>query len=107
MRLFVALWPSPEAIGELATVLADAVPRTPDLRWVGSDQWHVTLAFLGEVADPHRPELERRLTRVATRYPPVALRFAGGGRFGDRVLLMKVSDENATGASDPLRRLAD
>ncbi len=48
MRLFVAVWPSPE----LRALLA-AVPRPdePGVRWTTSDQWHVTLAFLGEVAE--------------------------------------------------------
>jgi len=49
MRLFVAVWPPPDVIAAL-----EALPRPPQpgLRWTTPDQWHVTLRFLGEVADP-------------------------------------------------------
>lgn len=47
-RLFIAAWPSDEAVSELRTL-----PRKPrrGVRFVDPDQWHITLRFLGE-ADP-------------------------------------------------------
>jgi 2'-5' RNA ligase len=53
----------------------------------------VTLAFLGMVAEETRPELERRLGRVAARHARVGMRVLGGGRFGHRVLYAKISGE--------------
>lgn len=49
MRLFVAVWPPPEVVETLAEL-----PRSASeaLRWTTPEQWHVTLRFLGEVADP-------------------------------------------------------
>lgn len=49
MRLFVAIEPPPSVLDLLA-----ALPRPPErgVRWTRRDQWHVTLRFLGEVADP-------------------------------------------------------
>jgi len=45
-RLFVAVWPPPAVLSALAAVRgADA----PGVRWMGEEQWHVTLRFLGTV----------------------------------------------------------
>jgi 2'-5' RNA ligase len=58
MRCFVAAWPT----GSMLDVL-HAVDR-PDiagLRWTTPDQWHVTLRFLGEVADAEAPALTAAL----------------------------------------------
>ena len=49
MRLFVAVWPPPWALDAVAAL---ARPEHPGLRWTTPDQWHVTLRFLGEVAEP-------------------------------------------------------
>ncbi len=101
MRLFVALWPSPDAVAELLAAVREVQEKDPGLRWTAPEQWHLTLAFLGEVPDDRRSELEDRLERAARRHPPLALRFAGGGRFGDRILFTRVD-----GDSEPLTRLA-
>ncbi|MFJ5608603.1 RNA 2',3'-cyclic phosphodiesterase [Streptomyces sp. NPDC093221] len=88
MRLFVALLPPPSVADELADAVGP-LRRLPDasaLRWTARESWHFTLAFLGEVADPVRPELAERLGRAAARHEPCALRLSGGGRFGDRAL---------------------
>lgn len=49
MRLFVAVWPPPAVV---ATLAALPRPEVDGVRWTTADQWHVTLRFLGEVADP-------------------------------------------------------
>jgi 2'-5' RNA ligase len=101
VRLFVALWPPPDAVSELLAVVDGIRTENARLRWTASEQWHLTLAFLGEVADERRPELEERLARAASRHPPLTLRFAGGGRFGTRVLFTRVESDR-----EPLVRLA-
>jgi RNA 2',3'-cyclic 3'-phosphodiesterase len=101
MRLFIAVWPPPEAVEELGAAVAEVQSLAPELRWAPLRQWHLTLTFLGEVADERRPELARRLARAASRYPPLSLRFAEAGRFGHRVLFTKVS-----GDREALRHLA-
>ena len=45
------------------------------------DRWHITLAFLGEVAAERLPEVERALDEV-TVPRGAELRLRGGGRFG-------------------------
>jgi 2'-5' RNA ligase len=71
VRLFVAVRPPADALQDLAA----ALPRRP----AGADRWHVTLAFLGDVADPH--PLLAPLRAAAAGCPPVELRLRGSGEF--------------------------
>ena len=81
MRMFVAL-PLPEAVQEhLSEFLEPRQEAGPELRWTGPEQWHLTLAFLPEVADRHEDELLERLARAASRRKPLGLRLAGAGAF--------------------------
>lgn len=102
MRLFVALTPPAEAVEELRSATAGLAALASGLRWTRPEQWHVTLAFLGEVGDDAIEELTRRLGRAAARHPRLSLAFGGSGRFGHRVLWTAVQ-----GDRDQLRRLAD
>ncbi len=101
MRLFVALTPPGEVVEELSACTVALRELAPDLRWTRPEQWHVTLAFLGEVGDDVVDELARRLSRAAARHPPLSLVLGGGGRFGHQVLWTRVQ-----GDRDRLRRLA-
>lgn len=56
MRLFVAVVP-PEAVLDALVEVIDELRPTASLRWAGRPQLHVTLRFLGEVADAVVPEL--------------------------------------------------
>lgn len=93
VRLFVALVPPPEVLAELAAATAGLPADLPGVRWVPSRQWHLTLAFLGEVDDRTGARLVERLGRVARRHPPPALSLAGAGCFGGRVLWVGVAGE--------------
>jgi 2'-5' RNA ligase len=102
VRLFVALTPPDAAVEELRASTAALRELAPDLRWTRPEQWHVTLTFLGVVADEVVDELARRLNRAAARHPRLSLAFGGGGQFSHRVLWTGVQ-----GNLDELRRLAD
>jgi 2'-5' RNA ligase len=55
VRVFVAVWPPEEVLDAVARAVAaasDGAAGPAGPRWVGRDLWHVTLRFLGEVADP-------------------------------------------------------
>ncbi|MDF3293477.1 RNA 2',3'-cyclic phosphodiesterase [Streptomyces silvisoli] len=95
MRLFVALWPSQEALRDLdrAENRLRAAPDARNLRWAGEGGHHLTLAFLGEVPEESLPDLTARLERAARRHAPLPLRLAGGGRFGDRTLWVGVEGD--------------
>jgi RNA 2',3'-cyclic 3'-phosphodiesterase len=80
MRCFVAVVPPEEAIEDLDAFL-DVRRSAGEFRWTHAEQIHLTLAFLGDVADRHLDELLERLQRAAGRRRPMATRIAGGGAF--------------------------
>lgn len=72
MRLFVALRPPAAALADLRGRLS---------RWPSSsERWHITLAFLGELAGPQDVDAQLA-TRLAGR-PALDLRLTGSGTFG-------------------------
>ena len=86
MRLFVALYPPEDARLELRQWLVAALARQGRTARLGPvERWHLTLAFLGDVLDQDRPEVERAISRAirSTRRAP-RFRLAGGGTFGGR-----------------------
>ena len=99
MRLFAALVPSEEAIDHLTASVAPL--RDDALRWTDVSDWHLTLAFYGEVDEARLPELAQRLTRAAARHEAVTLALAGAGRFGKQAVWVGCSGEVPA-----LRRLA-
>jgi 2'-5' RNA ligase len=87
-RLFVSVEPPAEAVDHLARVVdalevsrANAPGRST--RLAARDRWHVTLAFLGDVAsnriDPVAGAVRRAVEEAAG---PLVVNFAGGGTFG-------------------------
>ena len=81
MRLFVAITPPPAALGELEAAVAPVRAQWPGLRWTGHPDWHVTLAFLGEIGEPAAGRLVPRRARAAARPHPLRLTLAGAGAF--------------------------
>ena len=76
MRMFSAIYPSPETV----EAVLDRLP--PGFRHSAPDRWHITLAFHPDVS-PNRVEaLEERLSEVAGTHEPFTVRLAGAGRFG-------------------------
>lgn len=99
MRLFAAVVPPPEAIDHLSQAVR---PLQDDvLRWTDLSDWHLTLAFYGELDEERLPDLQERLARAAGRHNPVSLALSGAGRFGKQALWV-----GCTGELLALRRLA-
>lgn len=80
MRLFVGIVPPPEAISHAAGAVDWIASTTPEVRWIPSERWHLTLAFLGEVDSDFVTELTIALDEVATS-PIRGLLLAGSGTF--------------------------
>jgi 2'-5' RNA ligase len=92
VRLFVGLIPTPEATTHAAGAVDRIASTTPDMRWVPSERWHVTLAFLGEVDPDRLPVLTAHLDELAARQEPLAgLRLEDAGTFRG-VLWLGVTD---------------
>ena len=92
MRLFAAVRPPAAALDHLEAALGavgrhESSPAVPGaVRWTARENWHVTLAFYGEVPDGVSEELAERLGELAgsTTAPVVELR--GAGVFAGRTL---------------------
>lgn len=79
-RLFVALWPPPDFVAELAADLGEigrAAPAT--VRWQPPERWHITLLFLG---DASRRRAEKALAEVAATSAGGVVTCGGSGHFG-------------------------
>jgi 2'-5' RNA ligase len=88
VRLFVAVWPDDETRRRLAGLELE-LGRTKGLRFVGPERWHVTLRFLGEVAEDAVGPLADALVSAAAAFAgPLECRLGPGtGWFtGVRVL---------------------
>jgi RNA 2',3'-cyclic 3'-phosphodiesterase len=95
-RLFAALPLPDNAVADLAEVVADlniarrGAPsrpgatgrRTPSTRLVRSENWHLTLSFLGEVPADRCAETAEVIAAAARESEPMRLCVSGGGRFG-------------------------
>ncbi len=112
MRLFAAVVPPEGAVDDLAEFLQPRQAATTDLparlRWTLPHQWHVTLAFMPEVAQRCLDDLDERLTRACAKRRPLPMKVAGAGAFPHipmaKVVWAGVSMEDAD--REELRRLS-
>ena len=108
--MFVALVPPDDAVEDLAEFLGPRQEAGAGLRWTVPEQWHVTLAFLGDVHDRHLDNLVERLGRAAARRTPVDLALAGAGAFPNparaKVLWTGVDAGGDPTAEEEVRRMA-
>lgn len=99
MRLFVAVYPSAEALDDLDAHVSTlglaryAAANDRNVRLTARELWHVTLAFLGETpverVDRVMGALDTAATQATQPAPgtqltamPATLRVGGGGKFG-------------------------
>lgn len=105
MRLFVAL-NLPETIRhDIRDATANLREERYPFRWIEGDALHLTLSFLGEVAETRVPELMSTLSTAATRHATFSFRLKGVGAFPNlrrpRVLWLGVENDGS------LERLQD
>ncbi len=79
MRLFFAV-PLSQSVRTLVARHIDSFPvNSPPWRWIPPKNYHLTLKFLGEVADELLPSLGEAASRTASGAVPFTITF---GRFG-------------------------
>lgn len=78
MRLFVAL-PVPDDVAQGLLLLQGGVPGA---RWLGRDQLHLTLRFIGEVDGVQAADIDDALSGISA--PGFALELHSVGSFGGR-----------------------
>jgi 2'-5' RNA ligase len=98
MRCFVAVELDPALLNPLARLLREQLPRTRDVRWCTEQQLHVTLKFLGEVADGQVPKVCEAVATATAQIQPFTIRLAGLGCFPSpanaRVCWCGIEDES-------------
>lgn len=99
MRLFASLHPPDGVLEHLATALETVRLRDDDggaagpVRWSPVENWHLTLAFYGDVPDGAADELEDGLAELAASEAPFELRLRGAGVFAHRTLWVGVGGD--------------
>jgi RNA 2',3'-cyclic 3'-phosphodiesterase len=80
-RLFMAVLLPPDVEADLDERVEVVRTAMPDLRWVPSSRWHITLEFLGECG-PYEAERQReRWSERAGRMAPFEVSVAGAGAY--------------------------
>jgi len=88
MRLFVAVWPSDDVAAALRRLPR---PATDGVRWTTPEQWHVTLQFLGEIADDQVEAVAADWQGVAATHAPRTVHAGPATHcFGRSVLVVPV-----------------
>lgn len=107
MRLFAAVVPPLEVVEDLEAFLS-ARRESGAFRWTVSEQWHLTLAFMGSVAERKLDDLVERLARAGRKRSAFELSFAGGGAFPNaaRAKLLYAGVAGDEQAREELSRLA-
>jgi 2'-5' RNA ligase len=82
-RLFVAVFPPPEILDHIRPILTRwrGIAGLKRVRWVPPEQVHLTLRFLGNVAQSQIPAVSAALDHAASEVPPFSLRLDRPGCF--------------------------
>ena len=100
IRSFIAI-PLESEISRGATKLIQRVRQDGDaIRWVPTDNLHLTLKFLGEVDNVEVPEICNVMRQVCEPFDPFNLVFTGMGGFPslDRLRVIHVGVDDESGA---------
>jgi len=104
VRLFVAVDPPADVRDALVAAMP---PADEHLRYVPPEQWHLTLAFYGDVDDAKVESLTAGLQRAAARSGAMNVRLAAAGTFPRQPTKARVVWVGLDGEVDAVRRLAD
>jgi 2'-5' RNA ligase len=110
VRLFVAGVPEPAALDHLDRAL-EAVRRLPGgPRWIDRARWHLTMVFVGELAEDRADRLATALGALPAGHRAVHLRLSGGGTFPDhgrpQVLWVGIVGAGGSDGEPELQRLS-
>lgn len=104
VRAFIAI-ELPDSVKAVLSGLQEGLRRggPAPVKWVEADGMHLTLKFLGNVATPAIPDIERAIAESAQRIPPFRLRLGRPGAFpslrAPRVVWVGIEGDTATLAS--------
>ncbi len=107
MRLFAAIRPPEHVLDHLESALtvlsADPAARVgghrDPVRWTARENWHVTVAFYGDVPEGATGELSERLGALVADVEPFDLVLRGSGVFAARTLWIGVGGDVSRGVA--------
>lgn len=105
MRLFIAVNLSTEARDAIQTALDHFPVKDPPWRWVGPENWHLTIKFLGEVDTARAVLLAPALEQVARGHRAFDMTLGGFGGFPN-LRQPRVLFYNVERGAEQLKRLA-
>lgn len=83
MRVFAALILSVESVADLDSALAPERPKLPQMQWTAPDDWHVPLAYFGNISRVDFDRLETAMAGVGDTWPPLEVRVKGIGAYAE------------------------
>lgn len=102
MRSFIAI-SIPDAVkNQLKEAVRRLAPAAVDVTWCTKDQFHLTIAFLGETAPAILPHVSASLTRLCATVSPFTCRAYGYGFFGT-----KRNPKVVWGGVEPIQELGE
>lgn len=100
IRSFIAIPLAPEVRRNAARLIGRLSQQDDGIKWVPTDNLHLTLKFLGEVDNTEVPRVCDVIVDVASDYEPFELTFGSTGGFPDidrpRVLFASVDDPSGS-----------
>ena len=100
MRLFAAVWPPADVLDHLDLALASVrgapAGTSSAVRWSARENWHLTVAFYGDLPDGAVPGLAADLADLAAGIEPYELALRGAGVFSHRTLWVGVGGDLET-----------
>jgi 2'-5' RNA ligase len=84
MRVFVAVVPPPEVRQKLAAFMEPLRRKHPSVKWVPTENLHLTLRFFGEIDDDDARRVGELTQQVSMLTAPFKVRLAGAGQFPPR-----------------------
>lgn len=100
IRSFIAI-PLADDVSRNAVRLLQRIRAAGDgIKWVPSDNLHLTLKFLGDVENTEVPSVCKVTRKLCQQYDPFPLRFVGTGGFpnADRPRILYAGVEDSSGA---------
>jgi 2'-5' RNA ligase len=97
VRLFIAINLPPDVRSEVIAAATTLRETAPELGWLRDDRLHLTLKFLGDVADGRADELSAAVASVAGQHREFVMALGGIGAFPNfrraRVVWMGIEQE--------------
>ncbi|MCA9141083.1 MAG: RNA 2',3'-cyclic phosphodiesterase [Planctomycetales bacterium] len=81
IRSFISIPITPAITSAAIKIIKTLKPHDDGIKWVPTDNLHLTLKFLGEVDNVEIPEVCKTIRRVTETIEPFELHFSGTGGF--------------------------